>query len=70
MSPDIPQLNFGDLVYHKTEDTPGIVVGFLYRPGGGMLYQVTWQGRSSSDHYACELTTERPFFTAHSEETD
>jgi hypothetical protein len=64
MEPDLPQFNLGQLVYHRTEDTPGVVIGMVYRPGGSLLYQVAWQGRTTEDHYECELTSERPFFSS------
>lgn len=60
---DSLKFNIGDMVYHRTEDQPGVVIGVMYRPGT-MLYQVMWQGRMVEDHYECELTSERPFFSS------
>lgn len=57
----------GDIVYHKTEDTPGIVTGVLYQ-SKTIKYQVTWQGRMVDYHYACELTHDRPYFIKRSDE--
>lgn len=55
---------FGDVVWHKTNgDVPGVVVGVIQRPGH-LLYEVTWQDRSTCDHYSCELTDERPKYSA------
>ena len=66
---DAPKFNIGDLVYHRTEDTPGIVIAMIYRPTG-MLYQVVWQGRVTEDHYEVELTTEKPFFVISGADTE
>jgi hypothetical protein len=66
---DAPKFNIGDLVYHRTEDTPGIVIAMIYRPAG-MLYQVVWQGRVTEDHYEVELTTEKPFFVISGADTE
>jgi hypothetical protein len=67
---DQPVFNFGDLVFHRTEDAPGIVTGILYTADGGILYQVTWQGRLTDEHYATELTKDRPYFVKSSEEEE
>ena len=66
---DAPKFNIGDLVYHRTEDTPGIVIAMIYRPAG-MLYQVVWQGRVTEDHYEVELTTEKSFFVSSGADTE
>lgn len=62
MSPDSPTYKLGEMVYHKTEDTPGVIVGLLYK-SSGLLYQVAWQGRLVEEHESVELTSERPYFT-------
>ena len=62
MTTDSPTYKLGEMVYHKTEDTPGVIVGLLYK-SSGLLYQVSWQGRLIEEHDGIELTTERPFFT-------
>lgn len=66
---DTPKFNIGDLVYHRTEDLPGVVIGLIYRPGT-MVYQVVWQGRMTEDHYEVELTTERPYFVSSDKDTE
>ena len=63
MSPDSPTYKIGEMVYHKTEDTPGVIVGLLYK-SSGLLYQVSWQGRLIEEHEVVELTSERPYFTS------
>lgn len=63
MQADVPKFAMGDLIFHRTEETPGVIIGIIYRPGNSMTYQVVWQDRSTNDHYECELTTERPFFS-------
>jgi hypothetical protein len=62
MTTDSPSYKLGEMVYHKTEDTPGVIVGLLYK-SSGLLYQVSWQGRLIEEHDGIELTTERPYFT-------
>ena len=59
--PDSPAHQVGALIYHKTEETPGILTGLIYRESG-ITYEVTWQSRIVEEHQACELTAERPFF--------
>jgi hypothetical protein len=59
---DQPIYKFGETVFHKTEDAPGIITGILYTADGGILYQVTWQGRVTDDHFAVELTKDRPYY--------
>ena len=66
---DTPKFNIGDLVYHKTEDIPGIVIAMIYRPGS-MVYQVVWQGRCTEDHYEIELTADKPFFVSNERDTE
>lgn len=61
--PDSPAYSIGTLIYHKTEETPGILTGLIYRESG-ITYEVTWQSRIIEEHQACELTVERPFFAA------
>jgi len=61
MQPDLPLFAEKDLVFHMTEDTPGVITGLLYS-NGGIKYQVTWQGRIVDFHYYYELTKERPYF--------
>lgn len=56
---DVPAFNYGELVYHKTGESPGIISGVLYRESG-MAYEVTWRGRVTEYHTACELTREKP----------
>lgn len=62
MRADVPRFALGELVFHKTDDTPGVIVGLVYRPGG-MVYEVTWQGRITESHYECELTTDKPEYS-------
>jgi hypothetical protein len=65
---DQPLFAFGEIVFHKTEDLPGIVTGILYTADGGTLYQVTWQGKTTDDHFAVELTRDRPYFVKSGDE--
>jgi hypothetical protein len=64
MQADRVSFKIGDLVYHKTEDEPGIVTGILYS-ATGIEFRVAWQGRCTEFHADIELTQERPVFTAH-----
>jgi hypothetical protein len=50
--------NFGDEVFLKVCDDcrPGLVTGYNLRPGGRVLYVVTWGDHTDSMHYAFELT--------------
>lgn len=55
---------FGDVVWHKTDgDVPGVVTGIMLRDTG-VSYEVTWQGRTTELHVACELVTEPPKFSS------
>ena len=45
MNADIPKFALGDLIYHRTEESPGVIIGIIYRPGNSMFYQVVWQDR-------------------------
>lgn len=49
----------GDTVYHRLADErrPGLVTGYIVRPGG-CLYYVTWRSRHESGHYEMELADE------------
>jgi len=69
MKADIPLYKEGEIVYHKTEDVPGVIIGLLYQDGN-VKYQVTWQGRATDIHYSSELTKERPYFISRSDETE
>ena len=56
----------GQTVYQKTapESPPGIVTGILERPGGAVLYLVTWDIERCADetqHWEVELTVEKGF---------
>ena len=62
MKADRVAFKIGDLVYHRTEDDPGIITGILYTDTG-VEFRVCWQGRVNEYHAAIELTTERPYFT-------
>lgn len=70
MSPRLPapSFNLGQTVYQRAapEDDKGIVTGLLYRPGGAILYLVTWGVEKCPDetqHWECELTADRAFET-------
>lgn len=61
MSTDSVKYTLGEIVYFRVdEEKKGIVTGILYRPDG-VAYMVTWNDASEQTHFACELTTERPF---------
>lgn len=67
MKADRIAFKIGDLVYHRTEDVPGIVTGILYTDTGNE-FRVCWQGRVTEFHAAIELTTECPYFTGHDDD--
>lgn len=69
MKADRIAYKIGDMVYHRTEDTPGIVTGILYTDTGSE-FQVCWQGRVTEFHSAIELTTERPYFTGQGDDKE
>jgi hypothetical protein len=53
----------GTVVYLKVAENQvaGMVTGVGINPSGAVYY-ITWgDTRTSTPHYACELTTERPF---------
>jgi hypothetical protein len=61
MNNDTVKFTLEEIVYLKIdEDAKGIVTGIIYRPTGTM-YMVTWGMGNEQHHYACELTTEKPF---------
>jgi hypothetical protein len=64
MQADRVTYKIGDLVYHRTDDEPGVVTGILYT-ATGVEFRVAWQGRCTEFHADIELTHERPFFTSH-----
>lgn len=68
MQADVPAFNEKDIVYHVTEDVPGVVTGLLYQ-AGTVKYQVTWQGRIVDYHFASELTHDRPYFLKRSDDS-
>lgn len=54
-----PKYRMGDIVFHVTDDAPGVVVAYvLYRTH--MAYAVAWNTCSQEEHAAEELTTKRP----------
>ena len=61
MKADRVAYKVGDLVYHRTEDEPGIVTGILYT-ATGVEFRVAWQGRCTEFHADIELTQKRRFF--------
>ena len=70
-----PAFSLGDTVYQRAspETGGGMVTGILYRPGGGIIYMVTWGVSVCADetnHWECELTTERGFTVPGSEDGD
>lgn len=63
-----PAFDLGATVYQRTvpEGGAGMVTGILARPGGALLYLVTWGVESceaETQHWECELTTEKGFGT-------
>jgi hypothetical protein len=69
MKADRVAFKIGDLVYHRTEDTPGIITGILYTDTGNE-FRVCWQGRVTEYHAAIELTFERPYFTGQNKDEE
>ena len=69
MTNDTPIFKLGEVLYQKTEDTPGVVTGIIYS-SQGVSYRIAWQGRCTEDHQDIELTRDRPFFTANSESSE
>lgn len=63
MAPDIPKFPQGQEVYHVTDDAPGIVVALVYY-SDCLRYKIMWKGRTSEEHAAEELTTEKPIFSS------
>lgn len=64
----LPHIAFdlGTTVYQRAaqEEGGGIVTGILLRPGGGVLYLVSWcveRCPEETQHWESELTTERGF---------
>lgn len=55
-------LCYGDEVYRKGDfdPTPGIVVGFVLRPGSGYMVMVNWDRMMGQECYEFELTKEAP----------
>jgi hypothetical protein len=52
---------FGEIVYHKTGDgEKGIVTGIKKAAHGGVTYYVSFNGRSDTEHFALELTRDKP----------
>lgn len=61
MSTDSVKFELESVVYFRTdEDAKGVITGIMYRPTGTQ-YFVTWSAGIEHCHYACELTTEKPF---------
>lgn len=50
----------GDIVYLRIvqERSPGIVTGYLIRPGGHVIYYVSWDDGCERMHFALELCKE------------
>lgn len=62
----IPAFDLGATVYQRAapEDEGGIVTGLVFRPGGAILYLVSWgveRCAEETNHWECELTRERTF---------
>lgn len=66
-----PQFAIGQVVYHSTDGTNGLVTAFCVRPRD-LLYEVTWSPLETSLHYDFELTEELPppTFELNEEEED
>ena len=54
-----PRFRIGGMVFHVTDESPGVVVGYVVN-ADGMKYLVSWNGRVEEAHYALELTSNRP----------
>ena len=62
----LPAFDLGATVYQRTapEGEAGMVTGILARPGGVLLYLVTWGVgccESETSHWECELSSENGF---------
>jgi hypothetical protein len=69
VTPDTPKFSHGQIVYHVTEDTPGVLLA-LVQYADCMRYKVAWQGRTTEEHTAAELTDTKPFFTTGDQSAD
>lgn len=49
-----------DIVYLKVnpERMPGMITGISIKPGGSVIYGVSWGDGSEDFHYACEMSSE------------
>ena len=56
---DSYKYTFGDVVYHKTDDKKGIIIGILQKPNE-LLYEVSWGIKDINYHYEFELQDYKP----------
>lgn len=66
----IPLFTLGSTVYLRVNgERRGMVTGHLYRPGGVLLYLVSWdEPVEEVQHWGCELSDERTFGDGDTEE--
>lgn len=55
----IPAYHVEEVVYHRVEDTPGVVIGLIVMKNG-YDYLVSWQGRAREVMHEIELTRIKP----------
>lgn len=59
-----PVFHLEQKVYAKIADRVGIVTGYLVRPGGRLIYCISWGGDqfgTDSNHFECELSDEKVY---------
>lgn len=63
-SPPIPTFPIGSVVYLRVapEEFRGMVTGYMVRPGGMLIYCITW-GEDATEkwHWAMELTEDASY---------
>lgn len=59
----LPAFTLGTTLYLRVNpERRGMLTGLLYRPGGQILYLVTWDDPvEEKEHYACELSDTKAF---------
>lgn len=60
-----PTFSLGQTLYLRVNaGLVGMVTGILYRPGGGIMYLVTWsEDADEKQHWACELSADKEWVT-------
>lgn len=64
-----PVFTLGTIVYLRVNsERKGMVTGYLVRPGGYLLYLVSWDDPvDEKEHNACELSDTKSFDTPENE---